>query len=74
MEELIEDALERYPAWRLVEVDTIDRTAFDERPAALEGLSLHHSASEVHLLQFEEAGYSPETVEGGGAPEGHEYG
>ena len=74
MEELIEDSLERYPAWRVLELDTIDRVAFDERPPSLEELEPRRLVTEVHLVEFEPAVHSPETVEGGGSPEGHEYG
>jgi hypothetical protein len=74
IEELIEDALEHYPTWRIIELDTIDRVAFDERPDALVDLPPRRSQSAVHLVEFDPALASRETVEGGGPSEGHEYG
>jgi hypothetical protein len=53
MEEMTERTLEAYPEWRFVEIYTIDRVAYDERPDELADLPPRPEASEVLLVAFE---------------------
>ncbi len=53
MEFLIEQALDAHPEWSVVDIFTIDRLAYDERPEELADLSPRRERSQVHLVQFE---------------------
>ena len=53
MEELIHDALARYPAWRFTDLYTVDRVAYDERPEELTALPPRQRQSKVHLVAFD---------------------
>jgi len=61
MEELIDSALAGSPTWRFVEIYTIDRVAYDERPDELADLPTRREKAEVHLVSFERW---PGTVDG----------
>jgi hypothetical protein len=61
MEELIDSALAGSPTWRFVEIYTIDRVAYDERPDELADLPTRRDKAEVHLVSFERW---PGTVDG----------
>jgi hypothetical protein len=53
MERLIETALERFPDWSFVEIYTIDRVAYDERPDELSDLVPNRRGSQIHLVSLE---------------------
>ena len=59
MERLIDVALVRYPEWSFVEVYTIDRVAYDERPEELSDLPPNRRGSQVHLATIEPWGAPP---------------
>ncbi|MDY7107155.1 MAG: hypothetical protein SYC29_00820 [Planctomycetota bacterium] len=60
VERLIDSALASSPNWRFVEVYTIDRVAYDERPDELTDLPPKREKSEVHLVSFERWPGSPD--------------
>ncbi|MBT8485992.1 MAG: hypothetical protein HKO59_13130 [Phycisphaerales bacterium] len=53
MDELIDDALSDLPEWRVTDVYTIDRVAYDERPDALDDLPPRRKDAAVHLVELE---------------------
>jgi hypothetical protein len=53
MEELIDEALHSLPQWRMAEVFTVDRIAYDERPDALGDLPPRRLRPEVHRVQID---------------------
>jgi hypothetical protein len=71
MDGLIRDALSPYPQWRFLEIFTIDRVPFDERPDELGDLPPRPTASGLHLVEFEpwsdEGAIENETSEHDGA-------
>jgi hypothetical protein len=60
MERLIATALERFPDWSFVEIYTIDRVAYDERPDDLGDLTPHRRGSQIHLVSVEPWGGPPQ--------------
>ena len=71
MEELIDSALAGSPTWRFVEIYTIDRVAFDERPDELADLPPRREKAEVHLVSFERWPGTADTREPGGTAGGN---
>ena len=53
LDELIDEALNSRPQWRLAEIFAVDRVAFDERPDELADLPPKRREAEVHLVQVE---------------------
>ena len=53
LDELINEALDSRPAWRLAEIFAVDRVAFDDRPDELSALPPKRREAEVHLVQIE---------------------
>ena len=53
MEQLIDQALEQHPEWMFIEIYTIDRVAFDERPEELSDLRPGRRGPQVHLISIE---------------------
>jgi hypothetical protein len=81
LEGLIEAVLRDDARWRVAEIYSTDRVAFDERPEELGGLSPRRHAAEVHLVSVERRGPAPGSAPGntpgntpgsapGSAPEG----
>jgi len=71
MEELIDSALAGSPTWRFVEIYTIDRVAFDERPDELADLPPRREKADVHLVSFERWPGTADTREPGGTAGGN---
>lgn len=61
MEQFIDSALGNSPSWRFVEIYTIDRVAYDERPDELADLPTRREKAEVHLVSFERWPGSPDS-------------
>ena len=53
MEGMIDKLLEEQEEWRFVEVFTVDRVAFDERPEELADLTPKRREAQVHLVTIE---------------------
>lgn len=53
MESLIDDALAAHPQWHFLEIFTLDRVAYDERPDELGDLPPRSVMSGLHLVEFE---------------------
>lgn len=53
MEFLIEQAIDGHPEWRVIDIFTIDRIAYDERPDELADLAPRRDRSQIHLVQFD---------------------
>lgn len=64
MEGLIEQALNDFPQWRFVEVYTVDRVAFDERPEELADLPPKRNETTIHLVQIDPWPEPPPDVRG----------
>ena len=61
MEQMLLDAFEEHPRWRLMDVFTLDRVAHDERPDELVEMPPRRHRSEVHLILIDaEMGESPQ--------------
>lgn len=52
-EDLIAQAMEAYPQWRIAEIFTLDRVAFDERPDELSNLAPRRNEAGVHAVIIE---------------------
>jgi hypothetical protein len=64
MEGLIEQAMNELPQWRFVEVYTVDRVAFDERPDELSDLPPKRQETTIHLVQIDPWPEPPPGVSG----------
>ncbi|MCZ6834778.1 MAG: hypothetical protein O7G85_03295 [Planctomycetota bacterium] len=62
--DLIFDALEVHDEWRYVEMYTVDRVAFDDRPEDLADLKPRRDETELHSLSFEIWAAPPEELLG----------
>ncbi len=52
-EDLIDDVVTSQSEWRFVEIYTIDRIAFDERPEELADLPPRRDKTEIHLVEYD---------------------
>jgi len=59
---LIERTIDQMDAWRLAEIYTIDRVAYDERPDELADLSPKRDHEEVHLVALDVWGASTDPM------------